>query len=88
MKFTITEAWKLLDKIRDNRETWSFGIGDEGGLKVEHDYIKTFQEVGQVDELTKRFYLDSDIILYIVQYVTDHIEAPKKGWTCYKRRTE
>ena len=42
MDFTISQAWKMLDKIRHNRETWSFDIGDEGDLKIEHDCIKTF----------------------------------------------
>ena len=42
MDFTISQAWKMLDKIHHNRETWSFDIGDEGGLKIEHDCIKAF----------------------------------------------
>ena len=79
MDFTITQAWNLLNKIRNNRETWSFNIGDEGGLKVEHDCIKAFAKTGQIDELAGNFHLDSNIILHIVQSFTEHIQAPKEG---------
>lgn len=42
LDFTITEAWKLLDTMRHSREAWSSDLGDEGGIKIEHDCIKSF----------------------------------------------
>lgn len=34
LDFTITEAWKLLDTMRQTREAWSSDLGDEGGIKM------------------------------------------------------
>ena len=85
MEITVAKAWNLLDRIRNNRETWSFDIGNEGGLKVEHDCIKAFLETGKIENMADDFHLDSDIISHIVQSFTDHIKAPKQGWTGYKK---
>ena len=88
MDFTISQAWKMLDKIRHNRETWSFDIGDEGGLKIEHDCIKAFVATGQVDELAKEHHVDTDIVLHVLQSVAEQIKAPKKGWIGYGKPAE
>ena len=31
MNLPITKAWALLNRIRDHRVSWNFGLGSEGG---------------------------------------------------------
>ena len=37
MDFTITQAWKLLDKLKQTRESWYTDIGDVGEFEIEYD---------------------------------------------------
>ena len=79
MDYSINKAWQLLDKIRRNREAWSFDMGSDGGIEIEHDCIHAFQKTGRVDDLAKEMHLDTDIVLHVRKSFTEHIDAPKKG---------
>jgi hypothetical protein len=43
MDLTLSKAWELLDRIRHNRESWSFDLGSEGGIKIEYDCLRAFE---------------------------------------------
>ena len=87
LDFTITEVWKLLDTMRQIREAWSSNLGDEGGIKIEHDCIKAFVATWQVDELDEKYHVDTNIVLHVLQAVAEKIKAPKKGWFGYGKPT-
>ena len=78
LDFTITEACKLLDTIRQTREAWSSDLGDKRGIKIEHDCIKAFVATGEVDELAEKHHIDTYIVLHVLQAVAEQIKAPKK----------
>ena len=59
----IPKAWALLNRIRDHRVSWNFGLGSEGGIEIEHDCIHDYNKKGHVNELSKKLYLDSDLVL-------------------------
>ena len=88
LDFTITEAWKLLDTMRQTREAWSSDLGDKWGIKIEHDCIKAFVATGEVYELAEKHHIDTDIILHVLQAVAEQIKAPKKGWFGYGKPVE
>ena len=83
MDFSISKAWQLLEKIRSNRENWSFNMGRDGGIEIEHECLRDFQKTGIPDDLAKEMHLDTDIVLHVLKSFTEHINAPKKGWTQY-----
>ena len=83
MDYSIKKAWQLLDKIRSNREAWSFDLGSDGGVEIEYDCIRAFQKTGLVDDLAKDMHLDTDIVLQVLKTFTEEMGAPKKGWTGY-----
>jgi hypothetical protein len=83
MEYPVTKAWELLERIRRNRETWSFNIGGEGGIEIDYDCINAFNQTGKVDDLAKDLHLDTNIVLHVIKSFTEHIEAPKKDWIHY-----
>ena len=43
---------------------------------------------GNVNDLSKDLYLDSDLVLHAVKAFTEHIKAPKEGWVKYEPQPE
>ena len=48
MNLPIPKAWALLNRIRDHRVSWNFGLGNEGGVEIEHDCIHDYNKKGHV----------------------------------------
>jgi hypothetical protein len=48
MDLTLSKAWELLDRIRHNRESWSFDLRSEGGIKIEYDCLCAFEQTREV----------------------------------------
>jgi hypothetical protein len=61
------------------RESWSSDIRDEGGIKIEHDCIKIFLAIGQVDVLDEKHHVGTDFVLHVLQAHAEQIKAPKKS---------
>jgi hypothetical protein len=78
MDLTFSKSWELLDRIHRNRESWSFDLGSEGGIKNEYDCLHSFEKTGEVKAIAEEHYLDPDIVLHVLQSFSEHIKAPKK----------
>ena len=46
MKYTIDQAWELLNDIRMNKEAWLEDLGNKGGTEVEYDCIQDLIDAG------------------------------------------
>jgi hypothetical protein len=66
LHLTLSKAWELLDRIRRNRESWSFDLGSEGGIKIEYDCLRAFEQTGEVKAIPEEHYLDHDIVLHVL----------------------
>ena len=88
MSLPITKAWGLLNRIREHRVAWNFGLGSEGGIEIDYDCIHDYDKKGNVSDLSKDLYLDSDLVLHVVKAFTEHIRAPKEGWVKYEPQPE
>ena len=44
MKKTIEFRWDLLEKIRCNSEDWELDEGQESGIKLKYDCVKSFMD--------------------------------------------
>lgn len=84
MEYTIAQAWALLDNIDISHEAWELDQGGEGGVEVDYDCIKSFSNTGKVEEPCGDFYLDSDIVLWIIKTYTKHLHVPKEKREQYK----
>ena len=78
MNLPIPKAWALLNRIRDHKISWNFGLGSEVGVEIEHACIHDYNKKGHVKELSKELYLDSDLVLQVVKAFTEHIKAPNR----------
>ena len=67
MKYTIDQAWELLNDMRMNKEAWSEDLGNKGGTEVEYDCIQDFIDAGKLDKLSETLHMDSDIILQLIK---------------------
>lgn len=76
-EYTHAQGCKLLDKINLDHRAWELDKGGDGGVELDYDCIKTYSKSGKVENLSEKFHLDSDPILQIVEYYTEHLQAPK-----------
>jgi hypothetical protein len=53
MDLTLSKAWELLDRICRNRESWSFDLGSKGGIKIEDDCLRAFEQTGEVKAIAE-----------------------------------
>ena len=67
MKYTIDQAWELLNDMRINKEAWSEDLGCKEGTEVEYNCIQEFIDVGKLDKLSQTLHMDSDIILQLIK---------------------
>ena len=44
MSLSITKAWDLLNRIREHRVAWNFGLGSEGGIEIYYDNIHDYDK--------------------------------------------
>ena len=75
MKYTIDQAWELLNDMRMNKEAWSEDLSNKGGTKVEYDCIQDFIDAGKLDKLSETLHMDSDIILQHIKRYCHHEET-------------
>ena len=75
MDLPITKAWALLNRSRDHRVSWNFGLGSEGGIEIDYDCIHDYNKNGHVNELSKELYLDLDLVLQVVKAFIEHIKT-------------
>jgi hypothetical protein len=64
MDLTLSKAWELLDRIRCNRESWSFDLGSEGGFKIEYDCLRAFEQTDEVKAIAENIIL-TPILYYM-----------------------
>ena len=88
MKYTIDQAWELLNDMRMNKEAWSEDLGNKGGIEVEYDCIQDFIDAGKLDKLSETLHMDSDIILQLIKRYSQFLQLPKKNQIKYAPRKE
>ena len=80
MDFTITQAWKLLDKLKQTRESWYPDLGDVGEFEIEYDCIKAYQKTGEIEGIAKRNKIDTETVLQVLHVLAEEMRIPKEGW--------
>ena len=74
----------MLNRLREHREAWNFGLGSKGGIEIDYDCIHAYNKEGCVNNLSKDLYLDSDLVLHVVKAFTEYINASKEDWVKYE----
>ena len=83
MKRTIEFRWDLLERIKRNSEDWELDKGNESGIKLEFDCVKSFMETDAFHKFSTKYGLDSEIVASFCESFATHVDLPKEKWFKY-----
>jgi hypothetical protein len=83
MKKTIESRWDLLERIKHNSEDWEIDKGNEPGINLEFDYVKSFMETAAFRKFSTKYGLDSEIVATFCESFVAHVDLPKDKWFKY-----
>ena len=58
--------------------------GNESGINIEYDCVKSFVKTDAFHELSAKYGLDSDIVVNFCKSFAAHIDLPKEKWFKYQ----
>jgi hypothetical protein len=73
MERSPNEGWQLLDSIHHNSETWSVKLDSKGTIELDPEYVKTFLEMGRVENLIGEFQVDPYVVAQVAKVYTDFL---------------
>src|SRR3990170_6208827 len=83
MKRTIESRWDLLERIKCNYEDWEIDKGNESGISLEFDCVKSFMETDTFRKFSTKYGLDSEIVATFCESFATHVDLPKEKWFKY-----
>ena len=82
-KKTIEFKWDLLEKIKCNHEDWEIDKGNESGINLEFDCVKSFMKTDAFQKFSTKYGLDSEIVASFCESFAAHVDLPKEKWFKY-----
>jgi hypothetical protein len=83
MKKTIEFRWDLLERIKRNSEDWELDKGNESGITLEFDCVKSFMDTDAFHKFSTKYGLDSEIVASFCESFATHVDLPKEKWFKY-----
>jgi hypothetical protein len=83
MKRTIESRWDLLERIKRNSKDWEIDKGNESGINLEFDCVKSFMETDAFHKFSTKYGLDSEIVATFCESFAAHVDLPKEKWFKY-----
>ena len=83
MKKTIEFRWDLLERIKHNFEDWELDKGNESGIILEFDCVKSFMNTDAFHKFSTKYGLDSEIVASFCESFATHVDLPKEKWFKY-----
>ena len=80
MKKTIEFKLDLLEIIKHNSEDWKVKKGNESGINLEFDCVKSFMETYTFHTFRAKYGLDYEIVATFHESFVAHVELPKEKW--------
>jgi hypothetical protein len=80
---TIEIKWDVLEKIKRNYEDWEIDKGNESGINLEFDCVKSFMETDFFQKFSTKYGLDSEIVASFCESFAAHVDLPKEKWFKY-----
>ena len=78
MKKDIEFKWDLLEIIKCNSEDWELDEGQESGINLKFDCVKSFMDTGAFRGFTTKYGLDSEIVASFCESFETHVDLPKE----------
>ena len=79
MMKTIEFRWNLLDRIKRNSEYWELDEGNESGINLKFDCVKSFMDTDAFCEFSTEYGLDSEIVANFCESFATHVDLPKEN---------
>ena len=79
-KRSIEFKWDLIERIKCNFEDWEVDKGNELGIKLEYDCVKSFVETLVFIRLGAKYGLDFEIVATFCESFAAHVGLPKEKW--------
>ena len=76
----IEFKWDLIERIKRNSEDWEVDKGNESGIKLEYDCVKSFVETDVFIRLGAKYGLDSEIVASFCETFAAYVDLPKEKW--------
>src|SRR3989337_2563241 len=83
MKKTIEFKWDLLERIKCNTEDWDIDEGEESGINLKFDCVKSFMDTDAFRDFSTKYGLDSEIVASFCEYFATHVDLPMEKWFKY-----
>ena len=83
MKRTIESTWDFLEIIKRNSEDWEIDKGNESGINLEFDCVKSFMETDAFRKFSTKYGLDSEIVATFCESFATQGYLPKDKWFKY-----
>ena len=83
MKKTIEFRWDLLERIKRNSEDWELDEGNESGINLKFDCVKSFMDTDAFHEFSTKYGVDSEIVASFCESFATHVDLPKEKWFKY-----
>ena len=73
----------LLKRIKQNFEDWELDEGNESGINLKFDCVKSFMDTDAFREFSTKYGLDSEILASFCESFATHVDLPKEKWFKY-----
>ena len=83
MMKTIEFRWNLLDRIKRNYEDWELDEGNELGISLKFDCVKSFIDTDAFRGFSTKYGLDSEVVASFCESFATHVYLPKEKWFKY-----
>ena len=83
MMKTIEFKWDLLESNKRNSEDWELDEGNESGIKLKFDCVKSFMSTDAFHKFSTKYGLDSEIVASFSEAFATHVDLPKEKWFKY-----
>ena len=83
MKKDIECKLDLLERIKRNSEDWELDEGNESGINLKFDCVKSFMDTDAFHDLSTKYGLDSEIVASFCESFATHVDLPKEKWFKY-----
>ena len=76
---TIEFKWDLLERIKRNSEDWELDEGNESGINLKFDCVKSFMNTDAFHEYSTKYGLGSEIVASFCEYFATYVDLPRRS---------
>ena len=72
-----------MKRIKCNSEDWELDEGNESGISLKFDCVKSFIDTDAFRDFSTKYGLDSEVVASFCESFATHVDLPKEKWFKY-----